>query len=329
MANVPFCQTNRWLRNIEAAEALGITPRTIKRWVQCPAKRTALGVVRLGNQWRIPRPENLDYWRSDTCWRLKKLGIQLTPGWKRELRKRAKRNKPHLLEARRLWLAACLQQVAKRDGISQKARDGIFLLWQAACEILAQKPRYEMDADKFKSEFPKRFLARGLPEEQVRAVMASWPDSRFFTNVRAVHTFKDVEALRRTIDFWQACHDLKDSSGHIPPGRHISALLHQDISQHINDTRERLPGIVVRPKTPEELRRVVRACIYLTNEQRAGITIDLRQPQDGLPLRTFRNRHPLRKSPQRDIVKEVYDVRDRIPGADEGPSMDVGGIGIG
>src|SRR5664280_260153 len=91
--------------------------------------------------------------------------------------------------------------------------------------------------------------------------------------------------------------------------------------EHMNDTPENLPGIVVKNPTPEELRRLTMAsvCDQIQGKQPPLVSIDFRQPQTGLALRTFRKRHPLRKPPQREIIITVYGTRDSIHGANETP----------
>jgi hypothetical protein len=86
---------------------------------------------------------------------------------------------------------------------------------------------------------------------------------------------------------------------------------------HINDTGEKLSGIVVKPKTAEEFGHVLQMSVFLKDEQRASSFIDLRQAQDGLSLRTFRRRHPAKESPQRDIVATVYGAFGSLPEQDD------------
>jgi excisionase family DNA binding protein len=49
----------QWLKNAKAAKLLGVGERTIKRWMKNPALQKALGAVRHGKQWRIPRPAGI------------------------------------------------------------------------------------------------------------------------------------------------------------------------------------------------------------------------------------------------------------------------------
>src|SRR2546427_12046528 len=108
---------DKWLTNAEAAEALAVDARTIKRWMRCRAKRDALLAIRHGKQWRIPRPDNLILWDMETRDRLEKLGIQLKEPWERELEQHGKEYDRYRLESYRLWLAAYLK-VLERDRVT-------------------------------------------------------------------------------------------------------------------------------------------------------------------------------------------------------------------
>jgi len=328
---------NRWLINAEAAESLAVSKRTIKSWMTRQETREALGAVRHGKQWRVPRPENHFVWKIQTRARLKKFGICPPEAWERDLEKRAKEYGRYRLEAYRLWLAVTMNAL-ERGSITQEARDAILLLWQTACEILALLPRHhEIEVDKLKSKFPAQLLARPLPEAEVRAAMDYWPEDQYVKKVRAAHTLGDLEAIRKRVDYLQATRELQQN-GHKPTAENIRPLLHEDIMAHINDTRETLPPNTIKAHMPEVMRHVLEADshhqMYSANPRRntegvdaqgrtyalvegGGIScLDMRQPQDGLPLRTFRRRHPQRKNPQRDIVNLVYDVRESLPGAD-------------
>ncbi|MGO8926405.1 MAG: helix-turn-helix domain-containing protein [Limisphaerales bacterium] len=305
----------QWLKNAEAAEALAVSERTIKHWMARPETREALGAVRHGKQRRIPRPDKLDHWCNDTRRRLVKLGIQLRPACERALERIGKRNARLYLESCRLWVAATMKALGRRD-LTENARDAVILLWQVAHEILDPLPRDEMEVDKLKPQFLKHLRARPLSEERVNSVMSYWPEKEYFKQVCAAHTLKELEAIRRKLDYAQAICKLQQS-GQKPTAELARPLVHEDIMAHINDTGEKLPGRVFKPETSHDLRRIVEASVYLTNQQRAGMIIDLRKPQDGLPLRTFRRHHPVRKSPHREIVAAVYGAADSIPGADE------------
>jgi hypothetical protein len=310
----PQCQ---WLKNAEAAKALAVSERRIKHWTARPETCEALGAVRHGKQCRIPRPDNLDHWCNDTRWRLGKLGIQLKPAWERDLKKIEKRNTRLYLESCCLWVAATMKALGRRD-LTENARDAVILLWQVASQILDPLPRHEMEVDRLKPQFRTHLRARPLSEERVNSVMSYWPEKEHFKQVRAAHTLKELEAIRRKLDYAQAICKLQQS-GQKPTAELVRPLVHEDIMAHINDTGEKLPGRVFKPETPHDLRRIVEASVYLTDQQRAGMVIDLRKPQDGLPLRTFRRHHPVRKSPHREIVAEVYGAGDSIPDADETP----------
>ena len=330
-ANVGF------LKHAEAAGALAVDVRTIERWLARQETREALGAVRQGKRWCIPRPESLFAWESQTRERLKKLGICPPKAWERELEQLDKECDRYLLESYRLWLAAYMK-VLGRGSITQEARDAILLLWQVACELLGPLPRHEMEVDKLKRQFPARLLARRFDKVlaatrfcsakepvifrliiavllDVHAVMRYWPGEKHFKHVRAAYTLDKLEEIRGSVDFQQAVREL-EQIGQKPTAENVRPLLHKDFLAHINDTREKLPGIVVKNPTSEELQNLTLAsfCSQNAGKNWPLVTLDFRQPQDGLTLRTFRRRHPLRQQQQRDIVNAVYGVRDSLPG---------------
>jgi len=279
--------TERWLTNAKAAKKLGVEARTIKRWMNDPARRNALGAVRHGQQWRIPFPDNADAWEMQTDYRLKAAGVTRKPSWERALEKECKKSSHCQLETYRLWLAAHSQLSATSDGVTQEDITAILLLWQTACKILGSLPR-GTEVDKLKSKFPDQLRMRNFPEKEIRSIMSYWPEQNYFKGVRAAHTLEQLENIRSGMDTVQAAKTCKNL-GQKPTAGNLRPLLHKNFLTHINDTREELP---------------------------IGVH-DLRQPQNGLKLRTFRNRHPLKKSPLKTVIATVYDVRDGIPGADE------------
>src|SRR5438552_923951 len=119
---------SKWLKNSEAAEALAVDVRTIKRWTRDRAKRAAILAVRHGKQWRIQRPSDLRHWVIETRRRLERLGILLGPAWKRNLKRAAKQTSRYLPEVFRLYLAASAKALS-RGRITAKAKLGIDLLW--------------------------------------------------------------------------------------------------------------------------------------------------------------------------------------------------------
>jgi hypothetical protein len=150
--------------------------------------------------------------------------------------------------------------------------------------------------------------------------MQYWPEGRLFKNVREARTRKQLEAIRRPLDTLQAARDLKQN-GQIPTAENLRPLFHKNIMEHINDTRDELPGIVVKNPTGEEMGLYTMASVQdqMMGKSPPLVTFDLRAPQNGLRLRTFRNRHPLKHPQQRQIVATVYGVRDSIPSIDEKP----------
>jgi hypothetical protein len=339
----------RWLKNAKAAELLGVSARTIKNWMNCPPLREALLAVRHGKQWKIPRPEYEMGWEWQTRRRLEEAGIHLKPSWEQELETVSKECDRYLPESYLLWLAAHLQ-LLKREIITDEDIGGVLSLWQSACEILKSLPE-GTEVDKLKSQFSESLRARNFSNKNIRSIMSYWPDEFCFKKVRAARTWKELEKIRRGMDVAQAVKVCKQQ-GKKPTAENLRPLLHPDIMTHINDTREKLPGLVVQNPTPEQLqgifladleRQILRTSTGRSSSAAPGapspgprawssvgadtsrrpkgplICIDYREPQEGLALRTFRNRHPLRQSPQREIVATVYGARDNIPGADDRP----------
>jgi len=338
--------TERWLTNAKAAELLNVGERTIKRWTKNPALQKALGAVRHGRQWRIPRPADEWLWEIQTSRNLKEAGIDLKPSWEMELRKLGKNFARYGLESYRLWLAAHVQLSLKSEGVTQEDITAILLLWQTACKILDSLPR-GTEVDKLKSQFPESLRARNFSENEIRVIMSYWPEQNIFERFRAAHTLEQLEEIRRGVDTSQAvktCQSLDQK----PTAENLRPLYHKDLMTHINDTRGKLPPGTVTAHKPEDLRRVIEAdvlthlhggaarqitegvdaqgrtfaSIQTSNahgQNAAPAFVDVRQPQDGLKLRTFRKRHPLKKSPQIKIIAAVYGVRDSIPDVDEKP----------
>jgi hypothetical protein len=204
----PFLKAmKRWLKNAQAAELLGVSVRTMKRWMTCPTLRKALLVVRDGKQWRIPRPDYETTWVWETRRRLKEAGIHLRSSFHKELHKLSKEFGRYSLESFRLWLAAYMKAL-ERGRVTQKARENMLLLWQTACEVLnptSPLKRYEIDVEILKSRFPPILRERGL---SVKSIMHYWPEKRHFDPVRrASYTKVDFEEIRRELDFYQAYRD--------------------------------------------------------------------------------------------------------------------------
>jgi len=331
--------SGQWLKNAKIAELLRVDVRTIKRWIKTPATRNALGAVRHGQQFRIPRPADEWIWDMETRRHLKEAGIDLKPSWEKGLEKLGKTFARYKLETYRLWLAAYLQVSVKSEGVTQEDITAILFLWQTACKILELLPK-GTEVDKLKSQFPELLQARNFSEDQIRSIMSYWPEQNNFKRVRDAHTLKQLEKIRRGADTTQAIKTCKNL-GRKPTAKNQRPLLHKDLMTHINDTREEMPLGTAKTNTPKELRLAVEAdywqkrnsvqselnkCFFTagnsvetkqTNALPGLPVIDLRQPQDGLSLRTFRNRHPMKKSPQKEIIEAIYDVQNSIPGVDK------------
>lgn len=334
---------SRWLTFAEAADLLAVDVRTIKRWMRSPKARNALGAVRHGKQWRIPQPDDENTWESQTDDRLMAAAITSKSSWQRGLEKQCRGVAHYELESYRLWLAA-YSQLSAKGPVTKDDLEDILLLWQTACKILESLPR-RVGVDKFKSQFPDWLEARHLPDgkQRIRRIMSLWPNERCLKEVRAAHSLDELEKIRRGMDTMQAVQTCKNL-GKEPTAENLRPLLHKDFKAHINDTREDLPKATVKATTPDELRNACEAELWQRRNQiQTQISkwfdtggdpdgakkvvlppslpmIDTRQPQNGLKLRTFRNRHPLKKSPQRNIIAAVYEIQDSIPDADEKPT---------
>src|SRR5688572_10224464 len=108
----------QWLKQSEAAEILGLSTRTIKRWLRVPPMRGALLGAREGKQWRIPRPQCLAAWRADVLLRLGTTGLPqanslLDKPWKKEIDLIAAKNEPYWKEVRKLYFAASLKALGE------------------------------------------------------------------------------------------------------------------------------------------------------------------------------------------------------------------------
>jgi hypothetical protein len=337
---------SEWLKNCAAAQVLGVDVRTIKRWMKSPSKRAALGVVRHGKQWRIPRPTQIWHWDFGVRRNFKHLGIRLKAHWERGLETLGKDFAKFELESYRLWLASHLQLSAEREKITDEDITCILLLWQTACKLLGSLPE-STRVNTIKSRFPEQLRIRSLSEDEIGTVMQYWPKDDYLVRVRAARTLKQLERIRRGQDTLQAAREL-EGKGEKPTAENLRPLFHKSIMEHINDTREKLPPGTIQAHKPEDLplviaadvlnqmhggpqRRIIEgrdaqgrtfAVIQTTNlpgQEAALGFVDLRQPQNGLALRTFRERHPLRKSPQLDIIATIRGARVSIPGTEDKP----------
>lgn len=314
----------RWLQDARAAELLCVDKRTIKRWKKDAVKREALGAVRHGKQWRIPLPNSFDgdnegAWEMQTRYRFKEMGFPLKDHWEKELEALSDQFARNEFETYRLWLAAYLALIAKVEAVTQEHISEILLLWQIACEILAPLPR-GADVIEFKSQFPERLKMRGFTDERIDSIMSYWPSPRFFKQVHDAHSMKQLEKIRQRMDTAQAAKTCKHL-GDEPTAGNLRAYHHKNFVEHINDTREALPKgfAAINNPTPEQIEWITLGSVYdqMLGKPPPPIMFDFRKPQHGLPLRTFRHRHPLRKSPQKEIIQAIENAQENIPGADE------------
>jgi hypothetical protein len=377
-SNPTIAPKERWLKNARAAEILGVSTRTIKRWMINAAMRNALGSVRHGEQWRIQLPKSFSgdsewAWEMHTDYRLKEIGVHLKPSWERELEKLGKRSENYELESQRFWVATCMTALSGTPDsivpITPDVHGKILCLFHAKRELLdslLDSPQHEMTIKKHKSEVAalvlrghchRVFAALRLCQPQnplvkwlivialakTAEVLRYWPTEQIFQKVQAAGTDTELEKLWRKTDFAQALAVLKSNGVEHPTAEDLCPLLHKDLMTQINDTREEMPLGTVKAHTPEDIRRAMEADYWQSRNQiqneinqsffpaqnpdqttKANMlarlpVIDLRQPQDGLALRTFRNRHPRKKSPQKEIIETVFDIQNSIPGVDERP----------
>jgi hypothetical protein len=131
----------------------------------------------------------------------------------------------------------------------------------------------------------ENFKANLSPE-----LLSHWPDDGIFKIVRKARTLKALERIREGLDYVLGVRDVEEN-GQKPTAENLRALLHKDLLQQINDTGEELQLAF----------------------------IEMREPQNGLPLRTFRKRYPTKQNRQRQIVSAVYGIREALPCMDEKP----------
>jgi hypothetical protein len=200
-----------------------------------PATREALLAARHGRQWRIPRPDNVDFWEMETRVRLKAVGICLKQSLEKELERLADENKSYWPEVYRLYLAASAKAL-RRGRITLKAKKAIDALSHAALDILStRKQRFGVDT-----------LKRAFP----RHLWRYWPTEEHFKAIQDANTGKAIEAERRRLDFVQAVRILRRRN-RTPTAENLCPLLHLDWLAHMNDTGEKLPPSVIDRRQPQ------------------------------------------------------------------------------
>ena len=310
----------RWLKFAQAADLLGVKSRTIKRWMNNPTRREALGVVRHGKQWRIPFPVNECIWDEQTRRKLEQAGIGQKPSWEVALNNCAKQNGRYHVEAYRLWLAAYIKAL-KQGRVTQKVRINILHLWWTACKILALQKSLTLafDEERLKSLFRDE-LRKG--KFSVKSIMQHWPKENHFRILRKADSKSDFEKIRRNLDFWQAYRDeSRRRRGDEPTAENLRRLLHKDLITHINDTREDPPPgfTFVKNPSPDESDMITMASVQnqMQGKPPIPIIIDFRQPQPGISLRTFRTRYP--RDDQKPIIALVRKILSGPPSLDDKP----------
>jgi len=125
----------RWLKNAESADLLGVTKRTIKNWMRKESARNALLAVRHGKQWRIPRPLDLGRWEVETRTRLEHAGYNPRKPYEQALEALGRRNEPYWRESKRLYFAAFFKALEK-GRVTPGVKQNIDLMWLEAHSVL-------------------------------------------------------------------------------------------------------------------------------------------------------------------------------------------------
>jgi hypothetical protein len=327
----------RWLKYAEIAELLGVTPRTIKLWMRRPGGPQAFLAVRQGSQWRVPCPENLEIWASETRERLIGIGIRL----KSDLQELADQNEPYWPEVHRLYLGA-FRKALGVGRVTVLAKDRIDELCRMALELLRSRKQRTGVAG-FKHLFPRR-------------LWRYWPSRSDFEAALSVKSEGEIEKERRNLDFFQAVRQLR-RKGQDPTGPNLCRFLHLDWKAHINDTKEKLPPGTIKADIPRKLSRLIKKDKKLSRTKKdkklwrlikkdvlmhmGGFTrhivegwddqgktfatfemdltrklpptfVDLRQPQKGISIHQFRRRYCLRKPPWKSIIAKIYGIQASV-----------------
>jgi hypothetical protein len=273
----------------QAADALAVDERTVKRWMRRPDARDALLAARDGARWRIPwpadicweevdgtcrkAPANVFLWEKEARRNLNVIGVYPPDGVERALEQLAKQSELYHPEVRRLYLAACAKALS-RGRMTGKTKLGIDLLYHAARKILSEE-RQRFGIETLKHKFPCH-------------LHRYWPRKRDFEWIKDAHTLADIEKQRRRLDFTRAVRQLR-RRGKNPTTENLRPLLHKGWLSDFNDT----------------------------NEKHHPPVGDRRQPQLGLSLYEFRQRYPLSKNPWRNIIGKIYGVLAEVPGSNQ------------
>jgi hypothetical protein len=313
----------------------------------CPAKREALGAVRHGRQWRIPYPADFKAWTSRVSERLNALGTHLRDPWTHDWQKFARKNALYLPEAYRLYIAALITASARMKG-------AIYETKAAAADLFDTALRHLTALEGKKRPSTSEIEARldGLKPTISARLLHYWPDEQVFKQVRAKRTLRALESVRQWLDAAQAVYQAEQGRQK-PTADNVRPFLHRNL-KHINDTGEKLPqttdkgkrlppGCIALARSARELRRqsirdaliqrsaplrgtvsrdeLGRTVAHIKAGLSSGqcIAVDTREPQEGIPLRTFRNRHPKGHPQWREIVNAIYGVRQSFPGIEERP----------
>jgi excisionase family DNA binding protein len=317
----PFSNPKRkWLKNDEAAEALGVTSRTIERWMVKTKIRGALGGVRHGKQWRIPRPHRIDEWRLETRQRLARQGIRSGTALRRAFGEEVKDENSWYLESLRLWLAGTVTALG-RGRVPPEAKEALWILRNAASDVLRSIRHREMRVDRLKSHIAAVVLKRCADQAEALQVMRYWPDQRSFEKVRALRTPDDLEEVRQRLDYAQTLQELEHRGEKKPTNDKAKSMLHKDITIHVNDVPEELPGIIVKQPTAKQMREITMGSVYaqISGQKQPLVTFDFRMPQAGIAARTVKKRYPKKDQRQRDMIAGVYGTRADLAGPDGEP----------
>jgi hypothetical protein len=198
---------DRWLKQCEAARALHVTPRTIKRWLAQPDRREKLGAERHGKRWRIPRPASVTAWAVEVEYALFGFGR-----FDRALGRIAR-------QSGRLWqkwvarvLLGAMAEAAAGTRRKTWSKEG-----QGALVMLFNHCQAATNEDQARASLPKR-LKRWWPKQ-----------------LSPTFTTSSWELERRKSDFIAALGRWRRTSDSPPYAKDLLPLVHRDWIDQIND----------------------------------------------------------------------------------------------
>lgn len=268
-----------WLSQIDAAKCLGVTTRTIRRWLSSPWGRRKLGAIRSAGRWRIPikarwyqaRMEDL---RLRTLWHRypsqPETVARISRSERRQIRKEIcelvkddEQQWSEWMGAATLWAYIYLVSSRTGQGVLAAAEVDELLRFFAHCAA-ADSPQAAQS---------------NLPEDLRRL----WPPSKMLLFGRGrtqAANLAQLEKCRREWQFREAVELLSRSESKRPRTHEIRALIHPDWRNQLN--------AIDRATDRNALRR-------LPGENPRCLS-----------LREFRRRYPLTESPWKEILARTY-----------------------